>query len=242
MLSSELSPDATPDSDYESVASASSAGFDYKPFPSTSCNNGDGSLPNASSDYDDKSPSREMSHSSPSLAACPHFFTSVFDESESESYALKYVLDHVFFPFNPKKSDSTSENQQTLTRAVLAAVHAYNSHMDPVHKPCWLRLIKTLENLLVISKYINDSDHINDLDPLWRNLSREREVVRKDHTISQLGEMKTGGRFEFVMFLASLLRVNRYPCISFWRTYSCISEAGSLYSVRGSCCRRSCCA
>ena len=239
MLSSELSPEATSDSDYESLPSASSAGSDYKSFPSTPCNNGDESesLPNALSDYDDKSPSREMSHDSPSLTACAHFFTSVFDESEFSSHVLEYVLDHVFFPVDhSKESDSTPENQHTLTSAVLAAARAYNSHIDPVHKPCWLRVIKTLEKLLVVSKYIHDPD-----SP-WGNLSWEREAVYKDHAISQLGEMKTGGRPRFIMFLASLLGVGRYPCISYKHAYGYISEAESRYSVRGSCCQGSCCA
>lgn len=229
MLSSEPSPDTTSDSDYESLPSASFTGSDYRSFPSTPCNNG---LANASSDYDDKSPSHEMSHGS----ACAHFFTSVFDGSESSSHALEYVLNHVFFPVShSKESDSTPENRHALTSAVQAAVHAYNSHIDPVHKLCWLRVIKTLENLLVVSRYINDSDLP------WDDLSREREAVYKDHVISQLGEMRVGGRFRFVMFLASVLRVDRYPCISFGRTYGYISEAGSPYSVRSAHRREFCC-
>ena len=280
MLPSELSSDATSDSDYESLPSASfagsdymsftstacnngdesllsasSAGSDYKSFPSTPRNDGDKSLPNASCDYDDKSPSHEMSPGSPSLTSRAHFFTSVFDESESSSHALEYVLNHVFFPANhPKESDSTPENHRTLTSAVLAAARDYNSHIDSVHKPCWLRLIKTLENLLVVSECTHrmsmvmvmmdcERDREEDSDVVESGMEESdwEEEVYEGHIISQLGEMKVGGMFRFVMFLASLLREDRCPCISFRQKYGYTSEAGSLRSVRSSHRRPSCC-
>ena len=163
-----------------------------------------------------------------SLYPMPHLPTTTSPPLMKRRMALPRPVDH------PKESDETPENQDTLTTAVLAAAHAYNSHIDPVHKPCWLRLIKMLESLLVISKYTNDLYLLANPTTRWRS-----QPVYKD-VISQLSGMRAGGRLRFVMFLASLLRVGRYPFISFRASFGYISEAGSPHTVGSAHCPECC--
>lgn len=87
---------------------------------------------------------------------------------------LNYVVTHVFFPVEiPKESDYTIQNDLSLARAVCTAAHAYITHIDDSIKPQWHAITKALDNL-------QTSVHFERLD--------------KANTVSQLGNMRPGGK------------------------------------------------
>ena len=108
-----------------------------------------------------------------SIADNPNFQTTS-PASVNSPTSLGYVVTHVFLPIQPPdENDYTPENDHSLARAVWAAAHAYDTHVCGTSEQAqWHRITRMLDNLQVVVR----SEHLD-----------------KDHVVSQLREMQTGG-------------------------------------------------
>lgn len=92
------------------------------------------------------------------------------------SESLEYAVTHVFLPvWPPKQKDHTHEVEKDnlLARAVCTAAHAYSTHVNGAPEQAhWHRITKMLDNF---------------------QASAQSEHLDKDHIISQLCGMQTGG-------------------------------------------------
>ena len=98
----------------------------------------------------------------------------LLDKPSPPSTPLEYAVMHVFFPITlPNDNDYTHEYDLSLVRAVCAAAHAYTPHVCGTYEePQWHHITKMLDNL---------------------QASIQSERLDKDHVISQLRAMETGG-------------------------------------------------
>ena len=87
-----------------------------------------------------------------------------------------HAVTHVFLPVQlPEKDDCTLENEHSLARAVCVAAHDYGTHVCGTSEQAqWNRITKMLDNL---------------------QASIQSKHMDKDHVISQLRGMQTGGTF-----------------------------------------------
>ena len=111
---------------------------------------------------------------------------STFDDPDLEATSLSpsyytletfdYAVTHVFLPVKlPIHSDYTPKNGHSLTRAVCAAAHDYGAHVCGTSEQAqWHRITKMLDSLQAFVQ----SEHMD-----------------RDHVISQLQGMQTGGTF-----------------------------------------------
>ena len=114
--------------------------------------------------------------STPSTFDGPDLEATSASSSDHTLKQFKYAVTHVFLPVQlPKSSDYTPENEHSLTRAVCAAAHDYGTHLYGTSEQTqWHRITKMLDSL---------------------QASVQSEDMDKDHVISQLRGMQTGGSF-----------------------------------------------
>lgn len=87
------------------------------------------------------------------------------------------AVTHVFLPVElPHDNDCTLEDELSLARVVCTAAHAYSAHVDGTSEPRWKRITQMLDNL---------------------QASIQSEHLDRDHVISQLRGMQTGGTLTY---------------------------------------------
>ena len=103
-----------------------------------------------------------------------------YERPSPPSTPLEYAVTHVFFPITlPNDNDYTHEYDLSLVRAVCAAAHAYTPHVCGTSEEAqWHHITKMLDSL---------------------QASVQSERLDKDHVISQLRGMATGGTSTIVM-------------------------------------------
>ena len=89
--------------------------------------------------------------------------------------ALKYIITHVFFPLQlPDGDDHSIHNDHSLARAIASVAQLHGDHVSKAIAPQWQSISQMLNNLRAVVRF---------------------ESLDRSRTISQLSDMKVGGKF-----------------------------------------------